>query len=281
MARGSQIRGKTIEAFCSLFASHDGFERSVFAKTIAANKVKAENLLFKRLSITSGYAENKIISSVRQLTIFRQRDSVGAVLPSYFNAIPLTLIALEITALEFSPSKAMESTPGPSRPSASSNRPPKPRRKVNQRVTLPGTGRFSADESLDRVPAQSIHRNSDLVITTPSNAPSFQFKPLITPLSAVHPSSSRTQPTTRVADAERWNEYNTTVVENLRRTWYRRASQTLTSPIRLTASTNIDQEQEDTLRDELAGRTVETDSEIEPDEPDEHDEPGPDVEEDP
>ncbi|KAJ7936713.1 hypothetical protein B0H13DRAFT_2303419 [Mycena leptocephala] len=92
----------------------------------------------------------------------------------------------------------MESTPGPSRPSASSNQPPKPRRKVNQRVTLPGTGRFSADESLDRVPAQSIHRNSDLVITTPSNAPSFQFKPLITPLSAVHPSSSRTQPTTRV-----------------------------------------------------------------------------------
>ncbi|KAJ7796066.1 hypothetical protein B0H14DRAFT_3495245 [Mycena olivaceomarginata] len=226
MARGSQIRGKTIEAFRSLFASHYGFERSA-------------SVHYKDTTKCSGYAENKIISSVRQLTIFRQRDSVGAVLPSYFNPIPLALIALEITALEFS------------------------------------------DESLDHVPAQSIHRNSDLVITTPSNAPSFQFKPLITPLSAVHPSSSRTQPTTRVADAERWNDYNTTVVENLRRTWYRRASQTLTSPIRLTASTNIDQEQEDALRDELAGRTVETDSEIEHDEHDEHDEPGPDVEEDP
>ncbi|KAJ7934112.1 hypothetical protein B0H13DRAFT_2497674 [Mycena leptocephala] len=187
MARGSQIRGKTIEAFRSLFASHYGFERSVFAKTIAANKDTTK---------CSGYAENKIISSVRQLTIFRQRDSVGAVLPSYFNPIPLALIALEITALEFC---TAECRPEP-----------------------------------------------------------FQFKPLITPLSAVHPSSSRTQPTTRVADVERWNDYNTTVVENLRRTWYRRASQTLTSPIRLTASTNIDQEQEDALRDELAGRTIET-----------------------
>ncbi|KAJ7025233.1 hypothetical protein C8F04DRAFT_1400755 [Mycena alexandri] len=92
----------------------------------------------------------------------------------------------------------MDLSPGPSHAAAGSNLPTKPRRKVKPRSTLPGTGRFSVDDSPDPAPSQSIHRASELVTTTPSNAPSFQFKLPITPLSAVHPSLSRSQPTSRV-----------------------------------------------------------------------------------
>ncbi|KAJ7728662.1 hypothetical protein B0H16DRAFT_240962 [Mycena metata] len=94
----------------------------------------------------------------------------------------------------------MESTSGPSNSSASFNLPTKTRRKTKPRAALPGSGRFSIDESPDTVASQSIHRALDPVPTTPSNAFSFQFKPPITPLSAVHPSlsNSHSRPTTRV-----------------------------------------------------------------------------------
>ncbi|KAJ7874156.1 hypothetical protein B0H14DRAFT_3555534 [Mycena olivaceomarginata] len=204
LARGSQIRGKTIEAFSSLFASHYGFERSVFAKTIAANKVKAENLLFKasvhykvltRLNhdpvLTdglrdttkrSGYAENKIISGT-----------------------PWALFSLEITARN-----------GP-----------------------PGRGSMQASP-------RGMFMNATLSTS-------------LTPRGGV----ITTQRSSKTFGAHGIGEHPKLF------------------PITLTASTNIDQEQVDALRDELAGRTGETDSEIELDEPDEHDEPGPDVEEDP
>ncbi|KAJ6626298.1 hypothetical protein B0H10DRAFT_1998865, partial [Mycena sp. CBHHK59/15] len=47
MARGSQARGKMLDAYRSLFASHYGFERSSATKNIKANKLKVEKHLEK------------------------------------------------------------------------------------------------------------------------------------------------------------------------------------------------------------------------------------------
>jgi hypothetical protein len=117
MARGSQIRGKMIETYRSLFASHYKFERSAVKKIIAQNKAKAKKLLlnmslhykvFILLSVLplthprqdpearTGYAENTILPDVRRLTSFGKKDSVGALFPSYFDPISLELIALEL-----------------------------------------------------------------------------------------------------------------------------------------------------------------------------------------
>ncbi|KAJ7037755.1 hypothetical protein C8F04DRAFT_1256649 [Mycena alexandri] len=63
-----------------------------------------------------------------------------------------------------------------------------------------------------------------------------------------------------LTDVEKWNALNPTVVENIRRTWYKRASQTLvTSALQMAPSTNIDENEEDALRNELDGRTGDTD----------------------
>ncbi|KAJ7762800.1 hypothetical protein DFH07DRAFT_956706 [Mycena maculata] len=199
-ARGSQIRGKLVDATRSLFASHYGLQRSAVKKVIAANKVKVDRLLFKGSfhykdpEKRQGYAENKILPAIRQLTIFHKKDSLGAIFPSYFDPLPLALIALEITTLKFC---AQEWS----------------------------TGSF----------IQASFREKDVGARY-----------------LVH-----------LADAERWSDLNPAVVETLRRKWYRQVSQTLTTSTLSSMSTNIDQEQEDALRDELAGRTGDTDSEPE------------------
>ncbi|KAJ7230474.1 hypothetical protein GGX14DRAFT_553953 [Mycena pura] len=66
-----------------------------------------------------------------------------------------------------------------------------------------------------------------------------------------------------LADTEKWHKVNELVVDNLRHKWYRRASRTLTNTLDTDKSGNMDEDQENTLRDELAGRTGETDSEAE------------------
>ncbi|KAJ7939304.1 hypothetical protein B0H13DRAFT_2300559 [Mycena leptocephala] len=174
-ARGSQIRGKIINAVRSLFASHYGLQRSTAKKVIASNKAKADQLLFKG-------------------SVHYKKDSLGAIFPSYFDPLTLELIALEISSFEFC---AQEWS----------------------------TGSF----------IQASFREKDVGARY-----------------AVH-----------LADAERWSNCSSTVVETLRRKWYRQVSQTFTTSTPSSLSTNIDQEQEDALREELAGRTGDTDSEPE------------------
>ncbi|KAF7349826.1 hypothetical protein MVEN_01283100 [Mycena venus] len=65
-----------------------------------------------------------------------------------------------------------------------------------------------------------------------------------------------------LVDTEKWSNTNEEVVKNIRHKWYRKASQTLTTaPVLLT--TNMDEADEEALRDELAGRTGNTDTESE------------------
>ncbi|KAF7333705.1 hypothetical protein MVEN_02326800 [Mycena venus] len=65
-----------------------------------------------------------------------------------------------------------------------------------------------------------------------------------------------------LVDTEKWSNTNEEVVKNIRHKWYRKASQTLmTAPVLLT--TNMDEADEEALRDELAGRTGNTDTESE------------------
>ncbi|KAJ7438104.1 hypothetical protein B0H11DRAFT_2105686 [Mycena galericulata] len=197
-ARGSQIRGKMIETFRSLFASHYGFDRSAAKKTITSNKAKAEKLLhkmsvhYKDPDARTGYAENKILSSVRKLTTFLKKDSVGALFPSYFDPIPLALIALELSALEFCAKEW-------------------------------STGMFIQAKFYEKDVADRYE---------------------------VH-----------LADTKRWSNCNEAVVETLRRKWYRRASQTLSATAPSATPTNIDEDHEDALRLQMAGRTGDTDSE--------------------
>ncbi|KAJ6527884.1 hypothetical protein DFH09DRAFT_1327987 [Mycena vulgaris] len=201
MARGSQIRGKIIDAYRSLFASHYGFDRSTAKKTIEANKVKAAYLVkhaafhYKDPVDSEGYGENKIIAAVRKLTTFSNTTSVGVLFSAYFDPISLFSLALDMTALEFCANEW-------------------------------STGSFIKAKFYEKE-VSSMYR--------------------------VH-----------LADAERWSDLKPGVVENIRRKWYRRASQTLTSVVPLTTATNINEAQIYLLRNELAGRTGDTDSEAEP-----------------
>ncbi|KAJ7204114.1 hypothetical protein GGX14DRAFT_460880 [Mycena pura] len=200
IARGSQARGKIIEAFRALFASYYGFVRSTNAKTIAANKDKAANLLhksafhYKNTATRTGYAEQKIVADVREAKVFKDKGAVGIIFSSYFNPIPLELIALEIAALEFCTKEW-------------------------------ATGSFISAKFFEKDVAEAY---------------------------AGH-----------LADTEKWHKVNELVVDNLRHKWYRRASRTLTNTLDTDKSGNMDEDQENTLRDELAGRTGETDSEAE------------------
>ncbi|KAF7349948.1 hypothetical protein MVEN_01295700 [Mycena venus] len=68
--------------------------------------------------------------------------------------------------------------------------------------------------------------------------------------------------TSRCIPYLKWSNTNEEVVKNIRHKWYRKASQTLTTaPVLLT--TNMDEADEEALRDELAGRTGNTDTESE------------------
>ncbi|KAJ7187450.1 hypothetical protein GGX14DRAFT_383550 [Mycena pura] len=86
--------------------------------------------------------------------------------------------------------------PNPPTHLSPSVQPVQKRRKVKPRVILPGTGRFSADETcaqgsfLDSSRGPESHTTVESVETPISNAPSFRFKPPITPFFAVRPDSS-------------------------------------------------------------------------------------------
>ncbi|KAK7029715.1 hypothetical protein R3P38DRAFT_3353547 [Favolaschia claudopus] len=64
-------------------------------------------------------------------------------------------------------------------------------------------------------------------------------------------------------DVKKWSALKPAVVENLRKKWYRRASETLVSDITNDAESGINDAQEEALLAELDGRTGETDSEDE------------------
>ncbi|KAF7353150.1 hypothetical protein MSAN_01502500 [Mycena sanguinolenta] len=67
-----------------------------------------------------------------------------------------------------------------------------------------------------------------------------------------------------LADTQTWNACNEAVTENIRRKWYRRASETfITDTPEAALSSNIDSVQADALRAELLGRTGDTESEPE------------------
>ncbi|KAJ7193748.1 hypothetical protein GGX14DRAFT_322821, partial [Mycena pura] len=64
-----------------------------------------------------------------------------------------------------------------------------------------------------------------------------------------------------LADTEKWSKLNEAVVDKLRRKWYVRASRPVTKITSTDKAGNMDEEQQNALRDELAGRTGDTDSE--------------------
>ncbi|KAK7059344.1 hypothetical protein R3P38DRAFT_3522299 [Favolaschia claudopus] len=187
-ARGSQVRGKTIETFRALFAGNYGLERSSSSKIIAANKRKVAQLLqnsafhYKDPAANPlvGFAENRIIAQVRKATTFRTKESVGIVFPNYFNPISLGNIAMELIA-EWS------------------------------------TGSFIASKFTEKAVVDSYEKY--------------------------------------VKDVEKWSAMKPTVVENIRKKWYWRASETLTSEVINDNESSINDAQEEALRAELEGRT--------------------------
>ncbi|KAJ7719664.1 hypothetical protein B0H16DRAFT_1897093 [Mycena metata] len=196
-ARGSQVRGKIVEKYRALFASHFGFERSSSKKVINANKTKSEDLKYKgsfhyrNTKTRQGFGENKILVAARRLTTFRDAVSFGVLFPTLFNPFSLPYIAFDFCVFEFCCEEW-------------------------------STGSFIQGLFTERLVAAKYRAH--------------------------------------LADVEKWNALNPTVVENIRRTWYKRASQTLVpSALQTAPSTNIDENEEDALRNELDGRTGDTD----------------------
>ncbi|KAJ7294024.1 hypothetical protein C8J57DRAFT_1211393 [Mycena rebaudengoi] len=117
--RGSQIRGKILKKYRILFvtryvligALHYGFVRSSTSAAIQANiglaaKLFAEAALhYKDINDSTGYGGNTIITAVHQLTIFKDKHSLGVIFRSHFHPISLNTLALdfamvsEITAI--------------------------------------------------------------------------------------------------------------------------------------------------------------------------------------
>ncbi|KAJ7798116.1 hypothetical protein B0H14DRAFT_43470 [Mycena olivaceomarginata] len=196
--RGSAIRGKVVDSFRPLFATHYKFQRGTSKAIIAANKDRATTLLkkaafhYKDTETRKGYAENAIIPAARTQIIFKDKKSLAAIFPSYFNPIPAPYLALEFSVLQFLTQEWSTGTHVP--------------------------GAFTEKEM-----GNSYH----------------------THLSDIN---------------EKWIKYNPVVTENLRRKWYKRASQHF-APAEPEKGTHIEEEDEDALRLELAGRTGETDSE--------------------
>ncbi|KAJ7847692.1 hypothetical protein B0H13DRAFT_1907174 [Mycena leptocephala] len=104
--RGSQIRGKVVDSFRPLFPTHYGFQRGSSKAIIAANRDRAAALLkkaafhYKDTETRSGYAENAIIPAARTQIIFKDKKSLAAIFPSYFNPIPAAYLALEFSVLQ-------------------------------------------------------------------------------------------------------------------------------------------------------------------------------------
>ncbi|KAJ7263642.1 hypothetical protein B0H12DRAFT_1068964 [Mycena haematopus] len=145
-----------------------------------------------------GYGENAIIPAARTQILFKDKNSLAAIFPSYFNPIPAPYLALEFSVV------SSISHPGVV------HWYPRPRDIYGERH-----GRLVQHSSL------GYHMIN-----------------------------------------EKWIKCNPVVTENLRRKWYKRASQHF-APAEPEKGTHIEEEDEDALRLELAGRTGETDSEDE------------------
>ncbi|KAJ7757338.1 hypothetical protein DFH07DRAFT_772820 [Mycena maculata] len=196
--RGSHIRGKEVESFRPLSASHYGFKLGSSKAVVAANKLRAERLLqkaaFHYKDTETRNAENAIIPAARHQMMFKDKKSLAATFPSYFNPISAAYLALDFSILQ---SLTQEWSTG------------------------------------THVPAAFTEKEMSQAYRT------------------------------HLADInDKWIKANPTVTENLRRKWYKRASQHFV-PAELEKNTHIDEEDQDALRLELAGRTGETDSENE------------------
>ncbi|KAJ6533902.1 hypothetical protein DFH09DRAFT_1325553 [Mycena vulgaris] len=198
--RGSHIRGKIVDGFRPLFAVHYGFLRSTSKTAITANRNKSElpttkaAFHYKDIATRTGYGSNSIIATARHHSVFKDKNSLGAIWRSYFDPISVPYLAMDFSVLEF---LANEWSTG-------------------------------------------IHVVSN-----------FTEKEMIKPYR------------THVDDINEWCDYDPLVTENIRRKWFKRASQTFGLAAKSEGRSHIDTNQQDALRAELAGRTGETDSEPE------------------
>ncbi|KAJ7893407.1 hypothetical protein B0H14DRAFT_2559820 [Mycena olivaceomarginata] len=221
--RGSQIRGKQVEAAHTLLPTKYGFVRGTSKNVIEANKTKAAQLLkkaafhFKNPAERTGYAENKAISGIRELTSFKDKDAVGCL-------IPISLQP-DQSCVHCSRDDCGKSTPQLINAVATLITV----RQVEYVIEEWSTGVF--------IPAKGFYEK-DVAANTVLTSP--------TPRSGVHvtPRLSKTSDANGIA-AHR--------------------TETLVPSTLTTTSTNIDDAQEEAMRDELAGRTGDTDSEDEND----------------
>ncbi|KAJ7649246.1 hypothetical protein B0H17DRAFT_1215370 [Mycena rosella] len=202
--RGSHIRGKTVDGFRPLFATHYGFQRSTKAAIVKSNKAKSDALIhkasfhYKDPVARTGYGENSIIAEARHHSVFKNKYSLGVIFGSYFNPIPGPYLAMDFSVLEF---LATEWSTG---------------------IHIPS--QFTEKEMSK---AYQIH----------------------------------------LADVATWCSTHPVVTENIRRRLYKKACIGLRVTATSEERTHIDDAQKDALRAELAGRTGDTDSEPEPEEP--------------
>ncbi|KAJ7635773.1 hypothetical protein DFH06DRAFT_1003351 [Mycena polygramma] len=198
--RGSEIRGKNVGAYRHTFETHFKFTAGNSKAAVAANKLKVTELThkasfhYKDTKLRTGYAQNSIIAVARRKLIFKDKKSLAAIFPSYFNPISGPYLALDFSTLQFLAEEYSTGKPVP--------------------------GSFTEKE-----------------------------------MSASY--------RTHLADInDKWIKSNPTVTENLRRKWYKRASQHYVSAEPLKES-HIDDDDVDLLRLEMEGRTGDTDSEEE------------------
>ncbi|KAJ7717262.1 hypothetical protein B0H16DRAFT_1799442 [Mycena metata] len=103
---GSHIRGKVVDGFRPLFATHFGFQRSNSKTIIAENKTRYEAIInkasyhYKKTTARTGYGENSIFVTARQHSIYKDKNSLAAIFRSQFDPHPAPYLALEFTILQ-------------------------------------------------------------------------------------------------------------------------------------------------------------------------------------
>ncbi|KAJ7718085.1 hypothetical protein B0H16DRAFT_426704 [Mycena metata] len=104
--RGSHIRGKVVDGFRPLFATHFGFQRSNSKTVIAENKTRYKAIInkasyhYKKTTARTGYGENSIFVTARQHSIYKDKNSLAAIFRSQFDPHPAPYLALEFTILQ-------------------------------------------------------------------------------------------------------------------------------------------------------------------------------------
>ncbi|KAJ7652674.1 hypothetical protein DFH06DRAFT_1134131 [Mycena polygramma] len=105
--RGSEIRGKNVGAYRHTFETHFKFTAGNSKAAAAANKAKVTELThkasfhYKDPKSRTGYAQNSIIAVARKKLIFKDRKSLAAIFPTYFNPISGSYLALDFSVLQF------------------------------------------------------------------------------------------------------------------------------------------------------------------------------------